>query len=57
MRATGKKKRQDFDLVIQPGMQDKLTLHLALAQSLCKGEIPFNVDLLDEGALVEVTLF
>lgn len=38
MRATGTKKRADFKLEIQPGMQDKLTIYLLLARALCDGE-------------------
>ena len=38
MRATGTKKRDDFELDISPGMQDKLTIYLLLARALCEGE-------------------
>lgn len=44
MRATGRKKRADFELEIRPGMQDKLTIYLLLARALCRGENPINSD-------------
>lgn len=44
MIATGKKKRSNFSLDIQPGMHDKLTIHLGLARSLCKGVIPYHAE-------------
>ena len=40
MRATGTKKRDDFELEITPGMQDKLTVYLLLARALCEDEVP-----------------
>ena len=38
MKATGEKKRDDFELDIVPGMQDKLSVYLLLASSVCRGE-------------------
>jgi len=40
MKATGTKKRHDFELDLQPGMQDKLTVYLLLASSACEGRNP-----------------
>jgi hypothetical protein len=40
MKATGTKKRHDFELELQPGMQDKLTVYLLLASSACEGGNP-----------------
>jgi len=37
MKATGEKKRDDFELDIVPGMQDKLSVYLLLAGSVCRG--------------------
>jgi len=37
-KATGKKKRDDFTLDIVPGMQDKLSVYLYIADSICRGE-------------------
>ena len=45
MRATGTKKHDDFELEIEPGMQDKLTIYLLLAQVLCNGEDTINADI------------
>jgi len=36
-KATGEKKRDDFELDIVPGMQDKLSVYLLLADSVCRG--------------------
>ena len=44
MKATGRKKRADFELDIQPGMQDKLSIYLLLARMLCNGEKTFDTD-------------
>jgi len=44
MKATGTKKRSDFELELQPGMQDKLTVYLVLARALCEGENPIEVN-------------
>jgi len=41
-KATGEKKRDDFEIDIVPGMQDKLSVYLFLADSICRGE--FDVD-------------
>jgi len=38
MKATGRKKRVDFELDIQAGMQDKLSIYFLLARKLCNGE-------------------
>jgi len=40
MQATGTKKKKDFELELQAGMQDKLTIYLFLARALCAGENP-----------------
>lgn len=42
MKATGEKKRDDFELDILPGMQDKLSVYLLLASSICRGE--YDID-------------
>jgi len=42
MKATGEKKRDDFELDIVPGMQDKLSVYLLLASSICRGE--YDID-------------
>jgi len=42
MKATGEKKRDDFELDIVPGMQDKLSVYLSLANSICRGE--YDID-------------
>lgn len=44
MKAKGTKKRSDFELELQPGMQDKLTVYLVLARALCEGENPIEVN-------------
>jgi hypothetical protein len=38
MKATGEKKRDDFELDLVPGMQDKLSVYLWMADALCRGE-------------------
>lgn len=43
LRATGTKKRDDFELEIMEGVQDKLTIYLFLASALCTGEDPVAV--------------
>jgi hypothetical protein len=43
LRATGTKKRDDFELEIMVGVQDKLTIYLFLARALCNGEDPVDV--------------
>jgi len=42
MKATGEKKRDDFELDIVPGMQDKLSVYLLLAASICRGD--YDID-------------
>jgi hypothetical protein len=42
MKATGTRKRADFKVDIIPGMQDKLSVYLLLAGSLCRGE--YSID-------------
>lgn len=42
MKATGEKKRDDFELDVVPGMQDKLSVYLLLADSICRGE--YDID-------------
>lgn len=42
MKATGEKKRDDFELDIVPGMQDKLSVYLLLADSACRGD--YDID-------------
>ena len=42
MKATGEKKRDAFELDIVPGMQDKLSVYLLLAQLICRGE--YDID-------------
>jgi len=44
MRATGTKRRAGFELEIEPGMQDKLTIYLLLARAVCNGENTINAD-------------
>lgn len=44
MKASGTKKRHDFELEIQTGMQDKLTIYLHLARAVCEGEDPINAN-------------
>ena len=44
MQARGTKKHNDFELEIQTGMQDKLTIYLFLARAVCQGEEPVNAD-------------
>ncbi|HEY5774599.1 MAG TPA: DUF3108 domain-containing protein [Xanthomonadales bacterium] len=44
MKATGTKKRRDFEVDLQAGMQDKLTIYLLLARSVCEGKIPVEAD-------------
>lgn len=44
MKAAGEKKSDDFELEIAPGMQDKLTVYLLLAESLCRGEYDIDAD-------------
>ena len=44
MKATGTKKHDDFELEIQTGMQDKLSIYLFLARAVCQGEDPVNAD-------------
>ncbi len=44
MQATGTKKRADFELDIEAGMQDKLSIYLVVAQALCKGENAVKAD-------------
>ena len=44
LKATGEKKGDDFVLDIVPGMQDKLSLYLHLAASLCRGEYDVVTD-------------
>lgn len=44
MKATGTKKKDDFELAIQPGMQDKLTIYLLLARELCRGKSQIAAD-------------
>ena len=41
-KATGEKKRDDFELDIEPGMQDKLSVYLLLADSICRGD--YDID-------------
>ena len=45
MKATGRKKRVDFEMDIHPGMQDKLTIYLFLAHELCKGGYSIEADI------------
>lgn len=42
MKATGEKKRDEFELDIVPGMQDKLSVYLLLAASICRGD--YDID-------------
>ncbi len=42
MKATGNRKRADFEVNIAPGMQDKLSVYLLLASSVCRGD--YNID-------------
>jgi hypothetical protein len=44
MKATGAKKRDDFELDIRPGLQDKLTVYLQLARLACRGESDMDMD-------------
>jgi hypothetical protein len=44
-RATGNKRHEDFELDIEPGMQDKLSIYLLLAQALCNGEEIINAEI------------
>ena len=44
MKASGAKKRSDFDLDIKPGVQDKLTVYLQLARLACRGESVMDMD-------------
>lgn len=44
MKATGEKKRDDFELDILPGMQDKLSVYLLLADSICRGEYDIDAE-------------
>lgn len=44
MTAAGTKRRDDFKLEIQAGMQDKLTIYLYLAEALCQGENSVQTD-------------
>lgn len=44
MKATGTKKHDDFELEIQAGMQDKLSIYLFLARAVCQGENPVHAD-------------
>ena len=45
MKATGRKKRVDFEMDIHPGMQDKLTIYLLLAREVCKGGHSIDADI------------
>jgi len=42
MTATGSKKQDDFKVDLIPGMQDKLSVYLLLAGSLCRGQ--YSID-------------
>jgi len=44
MKATGTKKRVDFELELKAGMQDKLTIYLFLARAICEGQNPIEAD-------------
>jgi hypothetical protein len=44
MKATGTKKRHDFELDLKAGMQDKLTIYLLLARCVCEGKNPVEAD-------------
>lgn len=44
MQARGTKKHAKFELELQPGMQDKLSIYLLLAQVVCAGEFPVDAD-------------
>lgn len=43
MRATGTRKGENFTVDLLPGMQDKLSVYLLLAGSLCRGQYSFDV--------------
>jgi len=42
MQATGTRKKEDFAVALIPGMQDKLSVYLLLAGSLCRGQ--YSID-------------
>jgi len=42
LKATGEKKRDGFEIDIAPGMQDKLSVYLFIADSICRGE--YDID-------------
>jgi hypothetical protein len=44
MKATGEKKRDDFEIDLVPGMQDKLTVYLALARAFCEGRDTIGIE-------------
>ncbi|MGA9574959.1 MAG: DUF3108 domain-containing protein [Lysobacterales bacterium] len=44
MQASGTKKGKDFEMDIRPGMQDKLTVYLQIARSICKGQYAIDID-------------
>ena len=44
MKAMGEKKRDDFEIDLVPGMQDKLTVYLALAQAFCEGNDAIGIE-------------
>jgi hypothetical protein len=44
MKARGVKKRDDFEIDLVPGMQDKLTVYLALARAFCEGKDTIGIE-------------
>ncbi len=46
MQATGTRKREDFAVDLRPGMQDKLSVYLLLAGSLCRGHYSIDATVL-----------
>jgi len=45
-KATGRKKRVDFELDIHPGVQDKLTVYLLLARELCSERSTIDAEII-----------
>jgi len=50
-KASGEKKRNDFELDIVPGIQDKLSVYLSLADSLCRGQYDIEAGVVSGPAL------
>jgi Protein of unknown function (DUF3108) len=46
-RATGRIKREDIDLALEPGVQDRLSIQIAVVVALLRGQEPGTVSLID----------